>query len=303
MMGNCYIDGVDCYAKYGVRIAKGGYAGLLSFPAIKEPEHNDWPDDDGREADLSAPCLASKEISIPFITSRMEAGDLIDYVSKPGYHTLYVPALGRSWSVRLAAGTAYAGYSSMAAFTLRFMQDMPVRGNATPAPGLQIRPSAYELDSVPLDVYGITVESARDSLLKTPPVKTALTQEIKTGDGREYDAESLFFQPKEVTFKCYLKAVSMTAFWKCYDAFFYALLKPGERELYADYTGECYRCHYKGTSGWTLYLRTAFVIVEFSLAMVFTDFRTGPVDYLLSTEDGKLIVTEDEGYAINLNKL
>ena len=49
MIDNCYIDGISICNRFGVWVTKGGYNGLLAFPAMKEPESNDWPEEDGIE--------------------------------------------------------------------------------------------------------------------------------------------------------------------------------------------------------------------------------------------------------------
>jgi hypothetical protein len=303
--GNCYIDGIDCYARYGVWITRGGYDGLLAFPALKTPGYNDWPEEDGLEADLDGPRLESKEIAVTFLESRpgQEANDFIDFVSRPGYHTLYIPSLGRTWNIRLAAGPAHKTFRTATGFTLRFIQDMPIRhGGAAPRPWAPLLPSAYEMDGVAFDRYGITVMEAKDSVLKSPVAKGNLSREIQTADGRIYDAGSLVFQSKDVAFKCYLKAVSMEDFWTCHDAFLEALAAPGERSLYVDYTGEDYPCYYKSASAWKLHMGREAVIAEFTLVMVFTAFRVEETQYILAAESGEWIMTEDGEYAIDLKE-
>ena len=60
-----YIDDLHVRSRFGCWITRGGYAGLLAFPAMREPEYNDWPEEDGIEVDLSEPKLEDKEIAIP----------------------------------------------------------------------------------------------------------------------------------------------------------------------------------------------------------------------------------------------
>jgi hypothetical protein len=295
-MRNCYIDGVSCWDVYGVWIEKGGYNDLLAFPALKIPEQNAWPEEDGVEADLAAPRLEAKEVSIRFVSSRpgMDADNFIHFVSGEGYHTLYVPTLMRSWNVRLVSEPARKTYKGATAFTLRFVQDIPLKPEAVANPGLPVRASVYEIDGVSLDHYGIVVEQAKDNVLGSPVAKKNLSREIKTLDGRIYDADFLVFESKEVAFKCYLKAISMEHFHACYDAFFYGITRPGERELYVDYVAEFYPCHYKSTSGWKLHLAGGFVLVEFTLVLVFTSFRVDKTEYLLASERGDYIVLEED---------
>lgn len=55
MTGYCYIDGIDIYDEFGVIVEGDGYDELLSFPSLKEPDKNDWPEENGIEVDLSEP--------------------------------------------------------------------------------------------------------------------------------------------------------------------------------------------------------------------------------------------------------
>jgi hypothetical protein len=304
MHGHCYIDGTDIYDAYGASILRGGYNDLLTFPAFKELPSNDWAEEDGIDVDLSEPAFESREISIPFIASK--AADLIYFLSAPGYHLLHIPPLERIYTVRLIGQSEHEAFARVTAFTLRFAQDVPVRPQVdpdapAPDPGLPVFDSKYEIDDIPFCDYGITVLEAKNDLLKSPPVKANLSRSIQTGDGRIYDADHLVFQSKEATFRCSLNAVSMTKFWQCYDAFFAALTAPNERELYADHTGEIYPCFYKSTSGWTLHKSPSKVIAEFSLTLVFTTFRVGATEYLLTSEAGDYIVLEDNETHIDMN--
>ena len=101
MNNNLYIDDLNVLGRFGCRVTRGGYNDLLAFPAMKEPEKNDWPEEDGIEVDLSDPKLQPREIAISFLSdSNTQASDLIAYLSDKGLHTFRVPALGREWQPR-----------------------------------------------------------------------------------------------------------------------------------------------------------------------------------------------------------
>ena len=57
MTTNLYIDGESALGRFGVRVTRGGYNGLLAYPSLREPEANDWPEEDGIEVDLTDPKL------------------------------------------------------------------------------------------------------------------------------------------------------------------------------------------------------------------------------------------------------
>ena len=64
---------------------------------------------------------------------------------------------------------------------------------------------------------------------------------------------------------------------------------------------EEYPCYYKRTSGWKLESLRGRMVVTFNLTLEFTVFRMDGIDYLLATEVGELVVTEDGEYYIDLN--
>lgn len=303
MRNNCYIDGISTWDKFGVWVTKGGYSDLLTFPALVDPEKNDWPEEDGIEVDLAEPKIQAKEITISFLASKadIDVCDFIAFISAPGYHTLRVPALNREWRLRLSTQTKNVRYRNACDFSLTFVEDVPVRHAVSlPDPGLMIRDCGYELDGVSFADYGIVIDRAKDELLKSPAVKKNLNRKVKTLDGQIYDVEHLVFNSKESTFKCHFKAVSIAAFWRCYDAFFSALIQPEERQLYVDSLGETYPCYYKKSSGFKILNLRGPVIVEFNLTLVFTVFRINENEYLLVTEAGELIETEDSEYLIDM---
>lgn len=303
MRNNCHIDDVNVWDKFGVWVTKGGYNGLLSFPALVQPAKNEWPEQDGIEVDLENPLLQPKEVTITFLASKPEihVGEFIEFISAPGYHTVHVPILKRSWRLRLVTQTAHKVYHNAVEFSLRFSEDLPTKPvSMVSEPGVPITQGPYELDGVPFSEYGIIVDVGRDALLKSPTIKQNLTCKYSTSDGQIYDVDQVFYSSKETTFKCRFKAASIERFWSCFDAFFHALVQPGERSLYVDYTGEEYPCYYKQSSAFKVIKLKDSVMIEFNLTLVFTIFRMAGVDYLLSSERGELVVSQDGEYFIDM---
>lgn len=310
MINNVYIDGENARSRFGVWITKGGYNGLLAFPALKEPEENDWPEEDGVEVDLSDPKLEAKEVTITFLSdTNTAATDLVAYLSQipegeagNSYHTFHVPSLGREWRLRLNEHPANTVYPLATSFSLKFVEDVPARpaADGLPDPGVRIPESRYKLDGVPFSDYSVIIDVSRSALLKAPVAKLNMNRTVSTLDGQIYDAGQLVFQKKETTFKCRLKAASTEAFWSCYDAFFGALIKPEERRLYVEEIGKEFPCYYKSSSAFRLLTLSGVLMVEFNLTLVFTSFRLYETDYFLATEAGDWIVTEDGEYFIDM---
>lgn len=303
MRNNCYIDGISTWDRFGVWVTKGGYSDLLTFPALVDPDKNDWPEEDGIEVDLSDPHLNEKEITISFLASKpnIDVCDFIAFISAPGYHTLRVPSLNREWRLRLSTHTKNKRYLNACDFSLTFIEDIPIRpAIALPDPGLLVRDCGYELDGVSFADYGVVIDAAKDELLKSPAAKKNLNRKVRTQDGQIYDTDILVFSSKETTFKCHFKAASIEKFWQCYDAFFSALIQPEERQLYVDSLSETYPCYYKKSTGFKVLSLRGPVIVEFNLTLVFTVFRINEMEYLLATEDGRFILTEDGEHLIDM---
>lgn len=303
MTNNLYIDGLDARSRFGCWVTRGGYDDLLAFPALKEPDANDWPEEDGVEVDLSDPKLEEKEITVSFLSdTNTAASDLVAYLSGTGYHAFRVPSLGRTWQLRLSDHPANNVYPLQTAFSLKLVEDVPVRpaSSGMPTPGVWLPESRYLLDDVPFSAYGVAVDVSRSALLKSPAAKLNMNRKVLTADGQIYDADHLVFQKKEVTFSCHFKAATMEAFWACYDAFFSALIQPSERQLYVEEIGKAYPCYYKSSAAFKVLRLADPVCIQFNLTLVFTSFRLYETDYFLATEAGDWIITEDGEYFIDM---
>ena len=296
MKGAFYIDGEDMYLRYGAVFINGGYDDILNFPSLKEPEKNDWPEEDGVEVDLTDPVLNSKEVTLEFFAE--DSFGFLDLVSKPGYHVFRITALGREWKLRLSSQTDNKIWADSTKFSLKFAEDSFERQEEyAPASGcgVIIPKCSYEMDGISLRDYGITVIEAKDDVLKSPAAKRNMLRQIQTKDGQIYDTNQLVFSSKEVTFKCELRTDSIERFWKCYFAFFYDLVQPGERTLFVEYTDEEYPCYYKKSSNFKILSLSESIRVTFSFTLVFTVFRLGETEYILGSEDDERFVLEDDG--------
>lgn len=92
MKGQLLIDRTDAYTSLGICVTRGSYNNLVAFPAMKEPDKNDWPEEDGKEFDLTTPTLNTAEVSIEFAyIGSLGIGGLIDILSDLSYHEFYFP--------------------------------------------------------------------------------------------------------------------------------------------------------------------------------------------------------------------
>lgn len=306
MTGYCYIDNVDIFAQYGVIIAENGYDDFLTFPALVEPEVNDWAEYHGIEVDLSDLTFQPREISVPFaVISGRNWRDFYTLLTASGYRSVNIPALQKTWNLRVSEMPAFEGFSEGSIFQIKFVEDVPVINRTYPAAaGTAPLVCAVSMDGKTMDKYGIIIEDGLNDLQKPAPLKKALTRKTSTANGQVYDTQMVRFAEKEVTFKCCLapsgshKGGEMAAFWNLYDAFFGDLTKPGERKI--GYGGRLFPAFYRKSGNFRLHAHAGEVVCSFDVTLCFSAYVIGHEIYLLSTQDDRLITTQD-GYAIDLS--
>jgi hypothetical protein len=303
MTGNFYIDGQDAYSLYKVFVT-GGYKDLVAFPSLKSVESNNWAEEDGEEFDLSVPVIDTRELSIGFAFHGKNSrfGAFIEQLSDRAYHDFIFNEIGKTYRLRMVSQPDMSQISTLGIFTLRFSDDFPLPDYDYITPQSNIVPQQYyELDGRDLSEYGVYVlRGSETEILKSPAVKKNLLQNIKTQSVAIYDGEYVFFQTKEVKLNCLMRATDLQKFWRNYNALLYALSRPEERLLYVDTTGYEYPCYYKSCSV-SKFSPQGKIWFEFSLVFVFTSFRVEGEEFLLASEDDKLIITEDGENAINLS--
>lgn len=299
MTGYCNIDGIDIYTEFGVFIEGDGYNGLLSFPAMKEPDKNDWPEEHGIEVDLSEPRLQVQEYNIDFaIVDGRNWRNFFVFLASNGYREINIHPLGRTWTLRVSDMPDLESFDGADIFSVKFAQDTPLIPSGYPeANASGLITSVVSLDGKTLDKYGIIITDGLGDLERAPKLKKALTRTNSLLNGQLYDAEFIRYAEKEVTFGCCLNAVQMADFWNLYDALFGDLLKSGLRSI--GFQGKNYKAYYKKSGNWKLHAHAREVVCEFDLTLCFTAFIVGTEAYLLCSEDEALIITED-GYCIDL---
>lgn len=304
MIGRFNIDGIDAYEQFGIFIADTGLVGLLQYPALKKVDSNDWPEEDGEEFDLSEPTLDTKTLQIKFASHKANrVGAFIEKISDKSYHDFEIPAIKQMFRLRLTDQQSLVLYSRGETFTLQFADDYPLRGYTYLAPQSTMnRVSGYEIDGVDLGQYGVSIlEGSLAEVEKSPAVKQNLMQNLQRESGAIYDGEFVVFKAKDVKLKCALRATTAEEFWQNYKALLFDLTRAEERQLYVDKTGYEYPCYYKSCTTSKFLPMRGRIWWVFDLTLVFTSFRVSGEDYLLASENGMLIITEDGQSAINLS--
>jgi hypothetical protein len=304
MTGKFNIDGIDAFGTYGVFVAKDGFKGLVQYAPLKKFETNDWPEEDGVETDLYQPVLDSREFNIEFAAvNGMDISGFLDKLFDGAYHTFQFLDIGRSFVLRLSSQPNLKNCKKFETFSLQFALDMPVDENyeyVGPGTTYLWVTSGYELDGLDLYDYGIRVlQGTKDEILKTPAVKRNLLQSWDGKNGAVYDGENVYLKSKDVKLYLLMAAGNMTEFWKNYDAFIHDLVQPGERQLYIETAERTYPCCYKSCDVQEFTFNSAKVWFKFSITLIFTSFRREnnmfdvDTDYLLSSEAGALVITDD----------
>lgn len=304
MIGRFNIDGIDAYEQFGIFIADTGLVGLLQYPALKKVDSNDWPEEDGEEFDLSEPTLDTKTLQIKFASHKANrVGAFIEKISDKSYHDFEIPAIKQMFRLRLTDQQSLVLYSRGETFTLQFADDYPLRGYTYLSPQSTMnRVSGYEIDGVDLGQYGVSIlEGSLAEVEKSPAVKQNLMQNLQRESGAIYDGEFVVFKAKDVKLKCALRATTAEEFWRNYKALLFDLTRAEERQLYVDKTGYEYPCYYKSCTTSKFLPMRGRIWWVFDLTLVFTSFRVSGEEYLLASENGMLIITEDGQSAINLS--
>lgn len=298
------INDIDPYWSYGVSIRKGGLNEIVNFPSIKPVEVNDWHEEDGEEVDLSEIKLESKAFDIHFILDRRRGklSDFLSVLSNEPYSTFRIA--GRSYKLRMVDTPDLTLFNEFGLFSISFVDDFPISEDyvySSPSSSISVsNQNIYRLDGKRLSAYGVVVLKGSSEVRRLPSVKLNQRTDVSVIDGVIYDEEGLVvFNAKDVRLECLMRASSTSEFWRNYDALLYDLIQPEERILFVDATGIGYPCYYKSCSTMEFY-RDSGVWWRFNLTLRFTSFTIDGEEYLLASESGSIIITED-GFAIDLN--
>lgn len=302
--GSLYVDGYDVYKQFGMYVVSGGWNELVAYPPLKTVNYNDWQEEDGIEADLSAPVLNTREVSIKFAISGLYASlfDFLDILSDGAYHTFSCAEIGRVYKLRLTQQPNLKAIKLLGRATLKFADDFPLDGYTYLAPNSSVMyASDYLFDGLPFTSYGMRIlKGSYDEIVKSAAVKTNLLRNIGTQAGATYDAKQVTYKSKDVKLYCLMRAETLDELWRNYDAFLYDLIRPYERQLWVDDLERDFLFHYKSCQV-TKFVPTDRIWLQFTLTVTFTqDFRIGEEDIVLASEDGIVVFTEDNTYAIEL---
>ena len=269
MEGRLIIDGIDAWREWGVYVTAGGWNELLAYPPLKSYESNDWYEDDGIEADLSAPQLASHEAQLRVASHKGYAGlrEIISMLSAGVYHIFNARSIDRVWRLRLVSVGAIDPASATA--TLRVADDFALTAYQYAEPGAELAAATdYLLDDTPFTAYGARVlRGSLAGLAKSPAVKSAMKCDVSTLPGINYDADGIpRFKSYDARLYLLMRAPTLARLWRQYDALLYDLTRPGERMLGVEALSSTLPCCYKSASVTDFY-PTGKIWLRFSITL------------------------------------
>lgn len=292
-----YIDGRDAYAEFGVYVIQGGWNEIIAYPPLKAVESNDWQEEDGIEADLSAPVLDTREVSLRIAFGSLDNRllELLELLSDGAYHMFDCRHIGRMYKLRLVSMPNLTIAERIGTVTLKLADDFPLDNYVYNAPSSAVAPNAdYTLDGRKFTDYGVRVlQGALEEVVKTPSVKDNLLRNINTQQGAWYDGKAVVYKAKDIKISCLMRATTLTELWRNYDALLYDLIRPSERVLGVEELGAEYPFHYKSCQVAEFYPMDK-IWLKFTLTITVTrNFRVQPNATLLANEEGIFICTED----------
>ncbi|MFI3322070.1 MAG: hypothetical protein R3Y50_06050 [Rikenellaceae bacterium] len=275
MTDRLYIDEVPIFETYGVFVAQYNYKSVAQFPKFKAFTINDWAEEDGVEVDLSAPKFESRQITIKFFAEELiQVTALIELLSDGAYHEFNMTEIGKTLKLRYVSSSSTSLFIKSGSFSITLADDFPFRDYeylaATPL--TEVWQQGYKIDDVDLSSYGIWVLNGTDAeLLKQAAVKPNLTINTSAIDGVVYDAEVVKYKAKNANLKFLINAPDRVTFWRNYNAFFYNLTQPNEREIEYTIQGvtKKFSCYYSSSEVSKLdVLTSGRVWCEFNVTLV-----------------------------------
>lgn len=252
------VDGVDTFDRFGVFALETGLNDLLAYPPLKPVEANDWHEQEGIDADLSAPRLNGREVTIkigatgelgaPQTIAKIEA--FLAFLRQSVYRVFRFAFLGgREYTLRLVGEPNLTIAQALGFVTLKFADDYPLKGYTYRAP-LSGVPKSYDyfIDRWTLTDYGARVtEGTLAEFARRADIKTGLTRNIATAHGVVGDSRGAVRQKsKEVKMRLHFRAETFAELWRNYDALLYDLTRPGARIVRVrDLGNRDYQAYYK----------------------------------------------------------
>lgn len=258
------INGTDIQTLHA-KLVEGSLASLLSYPALKSLNKNDWAEESGSEYDLSDPQLSAKEITIQLLLPESLHPNLVTLLSVRAYANYTFDFINLTYQLRLISLSKTQVIGGYVTAEIRLSDDFPLQGYTYQAPTLTAHHVEAYIDEKNLTQYGITLlEGTQQELITAGNAKTPYTAQNSTMSGLIAADVPIYFQERTATLKCFMY-LPITDFLKGYFALLYDLVRPGERTL--SYQGKSYKCIYKDGKITELYIDDPLIWIKFDLQL------------------------------------
>ena len=258
------INNIDIQTLHA-KLVEGSLASLLSYPALKSLNKNDWAEESSSEYDLSAPQLSAKEITLQLLLPESLYPNLVTPLSVRAYANYTFDFINLTYRLRLIGLSKTQVSGGYVTADIRLSDDLPLQGYTYQAPTLTTHNVEAYIDSKNLTQYGITLlEGTQQELITAGNAKTPYTAQNSTMSGLIAADVPIYFQERTATLKCFMY-LPITNFTKGYFALLYDLVRPGERTL--NYQGKSYKCIYKDGKITELYIDDPLIWVKFDLQL------------------------------------
>lgn len=146
-------------------------------------------------------------------------------------------------------------------------------------------------------VFGITVESGSDDLLKFPSRKESISHNWQDENGIDVDLSRVFFEAREATFSCNFIANSQADFWTKYNSFIYKMMQPGLRRLEVSEFDKSFYVYYKDCPSYARYTKikkgpdAGKILCKFQITFVESKPVLDSSNVYIITDDTKFLIT------------
>ncbi len=258
------INNIDIQTLHA-KLVEGSLASLLSYPALKSLNKNDWAEESSSEYDLSAPQLSAKEITLQLLLPESLYPNLVTLLSVRSYANYTFDFINLTYRLRLIGLSKTQVSGGYVTADIRLSDDLPLQGYTYQAPTLTTHNVEAYIDSKNLTQYGITLlEGTQQELITAGNAKTPYTAQNSTMSGLIAADVPIYFQERTATLKCFMY-LPITDFIKGYFALLYDLVRPDERTL--SYQGKSYKCIYKDGKITELYIDDPLIWIKFDLQL------------------------------------
>lgn len=258
------INGTDIQTLHA-KLVEGSLASLLSYPALKSLNKNDWAEESGSEYDLSAPQLSAKEITLQLLLPESLYPNLVTLLSVRAYANYTFDFINLNYRLRLIGLSKTQVSGGYVTAEIRLSDDLPLQGYTYQSPTLTAHNVETYIDGKNLTQYGITLlEGTQQELITAGNAKTPYTAQNSTMSGLIAADVPIYFQERTATLKCFMY-LPISDFIKGYFALLYDLVRPEERTL--SYQGKSYKCIYKDGKITEFYIDDPLIWVKFDLQL------------------------------------